>query len=293
MRGPGHADALFSRYVPYANRALRNFNMYLNRRQPPLRSRNPFTFFRNASSSPPRSTSSPRPPSQTRPISKRSPSAVPITQFPPSSNPRGELIFSSRVDRSFRDSCDRYRSAFEGRREEKERETSLTRAYAGSFLAALPWNPLGPWPPPPPRPIEPTGKGEKGLASSRFGYGARRSISMLFGVCNKCLLPFWRVLCKLSISLLATVDTSGCRCNFRQQSSRTFEHYKNLPTTLDHCGRPSTFESNPSTLRSNSRLSALRPRLPRERPPTFGRQLSALENNHQCLMPTSRLTKIG
>jgi len=165
----------FSRYVPHANRALRNFNMYLNLRQPPLRSQNPFTFFRNAPSTSSQNSPS-RPPSPTRPISKRSPSAVPITPIPPSSNPRGELIFSSRVDRSFRDSYDRYRSAFERRREEKEREAFFTRTYVGRFLASLPWNPLGPWPPPS-SPIEPPGKVEKGLDGGRFGHGAKRSIS--------------------------------------------------------------------------------------------------------------------
>jgi len=183
MRGRGNTDTPFSRYVPHANRALRNFNMYLNLRQPPLRSRIPFTFFRSAPSShnpppsPLRPPTSPRPPSPTRPLSKRSPSAVPITPIPPSSNPRGELIFSSRVDRSFRDSYDRYRSAFERRREEKERNTFFTQTYIGRFLAALPWNPLGPWPPPPPSPIEPAGKGEKGPDGSRFGHGAKRSVS--------------------------------------------------------------------------------------------------------------------
>ena len=182
MRALRRTDARFSRYVPHANRALRSFNMYLNLRQPPLRSRNPFTLFRNASSpsSPPdplRSPSSPRLPSPTRPLSKRSPSAIRITPIPPSSNPRGELIFSSRVDRSFRDSYDRYRSAFEKRREEKERETFFTRTYVGRFLAALPWNPLGPWPPPPPSSMESIGKGEKGQDVSRFGHGAKRSTS--------------------------------------------------------------------------------------------------------------------
>ena len=178
-----YTDTPFSRYVPHANRALRNFNMYLNLRQPPLRSRNPFKFFRNASpshNSPPsplRSPTSPRPPSPARPLSKRSPSAVPITPIPPSSNPRGELIFSSRVDRSFRDSYDRYRSAFERRREEKEREAFFTRTYIGKFLATLPWNPLGPWPLPPPSPTEPAGKGDKGSDSGRFGHWTKRSIS--------------------------------------------------------------------------------------------------------------------
>ena len=160
--------------------------MYLNLRQPPLRSRIPLPFFRsfkNASSppnsppSPLRSPISPRLPSPARPLSKRSPSAVPITPIPPSSNPRGELIFSSRVDRAFRESYERHRTAFEKRREEKERQAFFTQTYIGRFLNSLPWNPLGPWPPPPPSPIEPANKGERGPEGSRFGNVAKRCVS--------------------------------------------------------------------------------------------------------------------
>lgn len=130
-----------SRYVPHANRALRNLNMYLNVRQPPLRSKlpfNPFSFLFPRTSPTPSRSSSPtatppvltahrRSPSPPR-VSKRS-SSVPIAPIPPSSNPRGELIFSSRVDRSFRDSYERYRNAFERRREERERA-----AYEATWL---------------------------------------------------------------------------------------------------------------------------------------------------------------
>ncbi|KAH8102256.1 Spo7-like protein-domain-containing protein [Cristinia sonorae] len=118
-----------NRYVPHANRALRNFNMYLNVRQPPLRSKlpfNPFSFLfpRTSpsilSSAPsPTSSSRRRSPSPHRP-SKRS-SSVPIPPIPPTSNPRGELIFSSRVDRSFREGYDRHRTTFERMRMDKER----------------------------------------------------------------------------------------------------------------------------------------------------------------------------
>ena len=45
-----------------------------------------------------------------------------MATIPPSSNPRGELIFSSRVDKTFREGYERYRAAFERRREEKSRE---------------------------------------------------------------------------------------------------------------------------------------------------------------------------
>ena len=125
-----------SRYVPHANRALRNFNMFLNVRQPPLRSKLPFNplsmLFARTPPSPtptPTPTSTPtstegnkrRSPSPDSRLSKRNSSVVPISPIPPSSNPRGELIFSSRVDRQFRDAYERYRNAFERRREERER----------------------------------------------------------------------------------------------------------------------------------------------------------------------------
>lgn len=45
-----------------------------------------------------------------------------MATIPPSTNPRGELIFSSRVDKGFREGYERYRAAFERRREEKARE---------------------------------------------------------------------------------------------------------------------------------------------------------------------------
>jgi hypothetical protein len=44
-----------------------------------------------------------------------------MATIPTSSNPRGELIFSSRVDKPFREGYERYRAAFERRREEKQR----------------------------------------------------------------------------------------------------------------------------------------------------------------------------
>lgn len=111
--------------------------MYLNVRQPPLRSKLPFSPFAflfprtSPSSSPVTSPTSPSPPAlpsgprrspSPQRMSKRS-SSVPIAPIPPSLNPRGELIFSSRVDRSFRESYERYRNAFERKREEHERAT--------------------------------------------------------------------------------------------------------------------------------------------------------------------------
>ncbi|KAF5384401.1 hypothetical protein D9615_003114 [Tricholomella constricta] len=139
-------------YVPHANRALRSFNMYLNVRKPPLRSKfylNPLSFFfprpeehppANQSSSTP-STPRSRTPSGDPRAHSASPSAhttLPIPSIPPASNPRGELIFSSRVDRSFRDAYERYRAAFERKREEKEREKALQTGWWRRFYKTPP-----------------------------------------------------------------------------------------------------------------------------------------------------------
>lgn len=75
----------------------------------------------------------PSPPVPTAPIpAPTKPTAAKLTRrqstntvmatIPTSSNPRGELIFSSRVDKTFREGYERYRAAFERRREEKQRE---------------------------------------------------------------------------------------------------------------------------------------------------------------------------
>ncbi|KAF8633484.1 hypothetical protein AX15_001411 [Amanita polypyramis BW_CC] len=122
--------AYANRYVPHANRSLRSFNMYLNVRKPPLRSKfkfldKPLSFLfprPENERSHPKSGSTARSPSPLSSLRPRSPStARPIPAIPPATNPRGELIFSSRMDRSFREGYERYRSAFERRREEKER----------------------------------------------------------------------------------------------------------------------------------------------------------------------------
>lgn len=94
--------------MPHANRALRSFNMYLNVRKPPFTS--PFSFFFPRQESAPAVFAS----------SRRSMS-IPIAPIPPASNPRGELIFSSRVDKTFRESYERYRAGFERKREERDR----------------------------------------------------------------------------------------------------------------------------------------------------------------------------
>jgi hypothetical protein len=128
-------------YVPRVNRALRNFNMYLNMRQAPRRSPfDPLSYlfprpsFSGRSASPNRARS----PSPTR-LGKRSSSTVPMPSIPPTTNPRGELIFSSRVERGFREAYERYRTAFERKRDERERQAAA-RTWIGWLLQKLPWN---------------------------------------------------------------------------------------------------------------------------------------------------------
>src|SRR6266576_2442350 len=145
------------RYIPHANRALRSFNMYLNVRKPPLRSKFKFIdkplslLFPRPEHEHPRSKSgsqatSPRSPSPPPTIRSRSPSATrPIPTIQPATNPRGELIFSSRVDRAFREGYERYRTVFEKRREEKER--ILRRQKLIGWLTRWWWDTaLGPSP---------------------------------------------------------------------------------------------------------------------------------------------------
>ncbi|KAH9848010.1 hypothetical protein C2E23DRAFT_878857 [Lenzites betulinus] len=171
-----------NKYVPHANRSLRNFNMHLNMRQPPLRSKlpfNPFAFLfaRPTPSSPPSPTSPTHAPTSTHPRRNRSPSpsraarrssSVPIPPIPPASNPRGELIFSSRVDRGFRDAYDRYRAQFERRRAERER-AARAQTWTGALLLRLPWVGAGAKAP---LPGSPTGAGS-GAATPVSGAAGR------------------------------------------------------------------------------------------------------------------------
>lgn len=116
---------------------MRSFNMYLNVKYRPLRSRifvNPFAFLSRGEEG------------KVQPPSLRTPSpdrrrkrgtSVPIPPIPPSSNPRGELIFSSRVDRNFRESYERYRAAFERKREEHQL-SEAAKTWRGWRI--WPWN---------------------------------------------------------------------------------------------------------------------------------------------------------
>ena len=137
-----------SRFVPQANRALRYFNVFLNTKQAPrnwslnpvrlLQSHSPpavtsptGTTIVSRSTSPASSTgrSSPRsksPYSQTR-------SSVPLAPIPPSANPRGELIFSSKVTPAFREGYEKYRSEWEKRRRPSKYELSWA-AYLKSYV---------------------------------------------------------------------------------------------------------------------------------------------------------------
>lgn len=128
-------------YVPHANKALRSFNMYLNVRRPPLRSKfslNPMSLLFPRPESSPESAqrSLTRTPSPSSPTDRGT--SVPIAPIPPAANPRGELIFSSRVDRSFRESYERYRAAFERKRQERERSDAM-QTWWGWLRYQMPW----------------------------------------------------------------------------------------------------------------------------------------------------------
>jgi hypothetical protein len=110
--------------------------MYLNVRKPPLRSTlrlNPLSFFFPR----PPELQSPPPPSPTRSAARTASTTIP--PIPHTTNPRGELIFSSRVDRPFRDSYERYRATFERRREERQRLAAST-TWWGWFVLKMPWS---------------------------------------------------------------------------------------------------------------------------------------------------------
>ncbi|WWC72422.1 uncharacterized protein I206_106384 [Kwoniella pini CBS 10737] len=139
-------------YINHSNKALRPLNMHLNMRRskPSLLSYIPYIrHFRSAS--PPVSSTPPlqsNPQTTTKPFlggkggvvnhgagRKVSSSTNVMATIPPSTNPRGELIFSSRVDRTFREGYERYRSAFERRREEKQKEESKINLNSTQWLS--------------------------------------------------------------------------------------------------------------------------------------------------------------
>lgn len=96
--------------------------MYLNMRLPRFSLLAYFPWYKPSpiiSSTP---TSAPSKTPVSKPGIRRQSTNNVMATMPTSSNPRGELIFSSRVDKTFREGYERYRAAFERRREEKQRE---------------------------------------------------------------------------------------------------------------------------------------------------------------------------
>ena len=106
--------------------------MYFNTRKPPLRSQvlwNPVNFFfprptSNISASSRFPIPSPSSPQQfsSSGHTRSQDGSRPIPSIPPANNLRGEIIFSSRVNKSFREGYDRYRLAFEKKRGEVVRQ---------------------------------------------------------------------------------------------------------------------------------------------------------------------------
>ncbi|KAJ7216384.1 hypothetical protein GGX14DRAFT_533817 [Mycena pura] len=163
--------AYANKYVPHANRALRSFNMYLNVRKPSLRSTirlNPLSFFfpHAVEESPSANSSTPsRSPSPARMASTST--SVTIPPMPPTTNPRGELRFSSRVDRTFRDGYERYRANFERRRAQQE-----LLVHAQTWFGRVRW----PWGE---REAAPASAGLSGSGSARMTRSGTPPISAL------------------------------------------------------------------------------------------------------------------
>jgi hypothetical protein len=154
-------------YITHSNKALRPLNMHLNLRRPPATF--PIPFFRSKVTVP-----SAAPPAPAKSLSSRrqSTTSTVMASIPPSHNPRGELIFSSRVDKTFREGYERYRAAFERRREEKAREEARRNARWFSGVGAS-RTPTTSTPTPPasrrgtPPPSLGAAGGEKALAETR------------------------------------------------------------------------------------------------------------------------------
>ena len=139
------ADALFLNvsYVPHANKALRSFNMYLNVRSPPIQLpwslRSLFPLRSSDASPTPQPLARGHTETASRDHGRRTTTIPPI---PPSTNPRGELIFTARVDKHFRESYERYRDAFEKRRSEKALAEASMSTW-GRIIRWIPWTNTG------------------------------------------------------------------------------------------------------------------------------------------------------
>jgi hypothetical protein len=139
LPGPGRRH----RFVPQANRSLRPLNMHLNtrtstgfnwfKRQKPVKRSEATSPARNPKEEPERPTS---------PTGRQ---AIPLAN-----NPRGELIFSNRVDGTFREGYEKYRADWERRRAEKPAATtadgspSVTqrRTYSSKTGESIDWSSL-------------------------------------------------------------------------------------------------------------------------------------------------------
>ncbi|KAF8274033.1 hypothetical protein EI94DRAFT_1794680 [Lactarius quietus] len=104
-----------NRYVPRVNRALRNFNIA------------------------PKPSQVAFPHATGKTVILYCPDAIDTAN----NKSPGELIFSSRVERCFREAYERYRTAFERKRDERERQAAA-RTWIGWLLQKLPWNRLAP-----------------------------------------------------------------------------------------------------------------------------------------------------
>jgi hypothetical protein len=62
-----------------------------------------------------------------------------MPSIPPTTNPRGELILSFRMARTFREAYERYRTAFKRKRDERHRQAAA-RTWCGWLLQKMPWN---------------------------------------------------------------------------------------------------------------------------------------------------------
>lgn len=125
--------------MPQANRSLRLFNMYLNTRTlSPLA----LWFSRRADAAQPasqRSQAKATAETPTAPETPRNSTAADLQaartpprrtampSIPPTTNPRGEIIFSTHVSAAFRQGYERYRAAFERKRREKLNAQSLSK----------------------------------------------------------------------------------------------------------------------------------------------------------------------
>ncbi|GAA5925818.1 uncharacterized protein JCM15063_005128 [Sporobolomyces koalae] len=80
-----------------------------------------------------------RAPPSSPPLSPARSAGVPIPPIPPAQNPRGELIFSSRVNPTFREGYERYRSEWERRRKENKELERRRRAGSAAWWKVWTW----------------------------------------------------------------------------------------------------------------------------------------------------------